>query len=67
MPGILGQFGSRFERGVDNLITNEPALAKQLMRERAALSPPERLALRLRALFTDAPVELVAPAAVPEQ
>ncbi len=55
------------ERGVDNLITNEPALAKQLMRERDALSPPERLALRLRALFTDAPVELVAPAAVPEQ
>jgi glycerophosphoryl diester phosphodiesterase len=39
--------------GVDNLITDHPALARQVLAERADLSPPERLALRLRHLIQD--------------
>jgi glycerophosphoryl diester phosphodiesterase len=54
------------ERDVDNVITDEPALLVRLMRERAALSPAEQLGLRLRVLFTDAPVELRDAEAVPE-
>lgn len=46
------------ERDVDNVITDDPALLVGLMRDRDALSPAEQLALRLRVLFTDAPVEL---------
>jgi glycerophosphoryl diester phosphodiesterase len=53
------------ERGVDNIITNEPALLKRVMRDRDALSAPERLALRLRVLFGKAPVELKSAEAVP--
>ena len=54
------------ERGVDNIITNEPALLKRVMRDRGALSAPERLALRLRVLFSKAPVELTSAQAVPQ-
>jgi glycerophosphoryl diester phosphodiesterase len=46
------------ERDVDNVITDDPALLVRLMRDRDALSPAEQLGLRLRVLFTDAPVEL---------
>jgi glycerophosphoryl diester phosphodiesterase len=54
------------ERGVDNIITNEPALLKRVMQDRNALTAPERLALRLRILFSKAPVELTSPEAVPQ-
>jgi glycerophosphoryl diester phosphodiesterase len=46
------------ERDVDNVITDDPALLVRLMRDREALSPAEKIGLRLRVLFTDAPVEL---------
>jgi glycerophosphoryl diester phosphodiesterase len=54
------------ERGVDNIITNEPALLKRVMQDRNELTAPERLALRLRILFSKAPVELTSPEAVPQ-
>jgi len=54
------------ERGVDNIITDDPALLRQVMRERDSLSPPEILGLRLRALFSKAPAELTTASAVPE-
>ena len=38
-------------RGVDSLITDEPALARSVIRERASLSGPERLLLELAGLF----------------
>jgi hypothetical protein len=52
------------ERGVDNVITDDPALLVRVMRERKALSTPEILGLRLRVLFDKPPRELVDPAAV---
>ncbi len=54
------------ERGVDNIITNEPALLKRVMQDRNELSAPERLALRLRILFSKAPVEITSQEAVPQ-
>jgi glycerophosphoryl diester phosphodiesterase len=54
------------ERGVDNIITNEPSLLKRVMQDRDELSAPERLALRLRILFSATPVELTSPEAVPQ-
>ena len=54
------------ERGVDNIITNEPALLRRVMQDRNELSAPERLALRLRILFSKAPIELVSQEAVPQ-
>lgn len=53
------------ERGVDNVITDDPGLLARIMRERAALSTPEKLGLGLRALFTAAPPELEDPSQVP--
>jgi glycerophosphoryl diester phosphodiesterase len=41
------------DRGADGVITDDPALAVALRRELAALSPPERLILRLRNLLPD--------------
>ena len=38
-------------RGADNLITDRPALAKQVLAERALLSPLERLLLEFSFLF----------------
>jgi glycerophosphoryl diester phosphodiesterase len=52
------------ERGVDNIITDDPALAMQIVQKRRELAPAERLALRLRVLFTSPPPELVDPSAV---
>ncbi len=52
------------ERGVDNIITDDPALLARVMRDRNALSAPEMLALRLRVLYAAPPRELVDPAAV---
>jgi len=52
------------ERGVDNVITDDPALLARVIRERSALSPAEILGLRLRVLFEKPPRELTDPAAV---
>jgi glycerophosphoryl diester phosphodiesterase len=38
-------------RGVDGLITDEPALAREVMAERAELSSAERLLVELAVLF----------------
>jgi len=40
-----------FSRGVDGIITDKPALAHEVLRERAELSTPERLLLELANLF----------------
>ena len=53
------------ERGVDNIITDDPALLKKVMRERDALSRPEILGLGLRVLFGKAPPEVIEAGAVP--
>jgi glycerophosphoryl diester phosphodiesterase len=52
------------ERGVDNIITDDPALALRVVQERRELSRTELLALRLRVLFSNAPPELNDPQAV---
>ena len=52
------------ERGVDNIITDDPALLVRVMQERRALSRTELLGLRLRVLFDKPPRELTDPAAV---
>jgi glycerophosphoryl diester phosphodiesterase len=52
------------ERGVDNLITDDPALARRVISERAALGTSERLALRLRVLFDRPPREVTHSEAV---
>jgi glycerophosphoryl diester phosphodiesterase len=52
------------ERGVDNIITDDPARLAQLIRDRAALDRAERLALRLRVLFDRPPPQMTDPAAV---
>jgi len=52
------------ERGVDNIITDDPALVARVVRERGALDNAEILGLRLRVLFAKPPRELVDPAAV---
>ena len=52
------------ERGVDNIITDDPALLVRVINERRALSRPELLGLRLRVLFDKPPRELTDPAAV---
>ena len=53
------------ERGVDNVITDDPALFARVMRERSALSNAEKLGLGLRVLFTESPPELEDAATVP--
>jgi glycerophosphoryl diester phosphodiesterase len=52
------------ERGVDNIITDDPALLARVIQERRSLSRPELLGLRLRVLFDIPPRELTDPAAV---
>ncbi len=52
------------ERGVDNVITDDPGLLVRVMEERRALSTAEILGLRLRALFSRPPRALNDPAAV---
>jgi glycerophosphoryl diester phosphodiesterase len=53
------------ERGVDNVITDDPARLVRLMRQRNGLSTPEKLCLGLRVLFVEAPPELEDARAVP--
>jgi glycerophosphoryl diester phosphodiesterase len=53
------------ERGVDNVITDDPALLRRVMRERSALSKAEILGLRLRVLFERSPAALSSPEVVP--
>jgi glycerophosphoryl diester phosphodiesterase len=53
------------ERGVDNIITDDPALLARVIDERKALGTLELLGLRLRVLFDIPPPELTDPAAVP--
>jgi glycerophosphoryl diester phosphodiesterase len=52
------------ERGVDNIITDDPALLVRVMRERATLGKAEILGLRLRVLFDRPPRAVTDPAAV---
>jgi glycerophosphoryl diester phosphodiesterase len=52
------------ERGVDNIITDDPALLARVIGERRTLSRPELLGLRLRVLFDIPPREVTDPAAV---
>jgi glycerophosphoryl diester phosphodiesterase len=52
------------ERGVDNIITDDPAMAARVLRERSALTAPEILGLRLRVLFAKPPREVTDPSAV---
>ncbi len=47
------------ERGVDNIITDKPAMLVDVMRRRNELSSTEMLGLRLRILFSRPPAELV--------
>ena len=42
-------------RGVDNLITDEPALARTVRAERAEMSPAERLLVALAIYFGAGP------------
>jgi glycerophosphoryl diester phosphodiesterase len=52
-------------RGVDNIITDDPALFARVRANVLSLSPAAMLALRLRALFGEPPHELADPAAIP--
>jgi glycerophosphoryl diester phosphodiesterase len=52
------------ERGVDNIITDDPALLARVMQERKELTRAEILGLRLRVLFSRPPKALSDPAAV---
>lgn len=52
------------ERGVDNIITDDPALLTRVIGERKALGRPALLGLRLRVLFDIPPREVTDPAAV---
>lgn len=52
------------ERGADNLITDHPATAVRVLEQLRNLTPPERLALRLRVLFGSPPPELLDPDSV---
>ena len=46
-----GGMTSMIELGVDNIITDEPAMLLKLLKEREALSPAERILLTLRSLL----------------
>ncbi len=52
------------ERGVDNIITDDPALLVRVMKERRALDKAEILGLRLRVLFDKPPRAVTDPDAV---
>lgn len=54
-------------RGVDNIITDDPALFGRVKAEAAALDPHALLGLRLRALFGRPPSEIADPARVTAQ
>ena len=44
---------SMIDRGVDNLITNDPATIRQVLEDRQDLSTAERILLRFRSLYLD--------------
>jgi glycerophosphoryl diester phosphodiesterase len=52
------------ERGVDNIITDDPVTLERVLKERQTLSRPELLGLRLRVLYGKPPQEVTNPAAV---
>jgi glycerophosphoryl diester phosphodiesterase len=52
------------ERGVDNVITDDPALLVRVMQGRKGLMQAEILGLRLRVLFSRPPRALTDPAEV---
>jgi hypothetical protein len=52
------------ERGVDNVITDDPALLARVIAERRTLSRAELIGLRLRVLFATPPPEVMDPTAV---
>ena len=52
------------ERGVDNIITDDPALVARVIAERGSLNRAELLGLRLRTLFDIPPREVTDPSAV---
>ena len=45
------QMQKLIDRGVDNIITNDPASLAQVLRERAQLTPAQRLLLRYQSLL----------------
>jgi glycerophosphoryl diester phosphodiesterase len=47
---VIGM-STQFSRGIDNLITDEPALAREVLAHRAEMSSVERLLVELAALF----------------
>jgi glycerophosphoryl diester phosphodiesterase len=53
------------ERGVDNIITDDPAALVRVMRDRSGLTPHEQVGVRLRVLFTQSPPELEDASSVP--
>jgi glycerophosphoryl diester phosphodiesterase len=46
-----GRMATMIDRGVDNIITDDPALLTQLLEERNNLEPAERLLLRFKGLY----------------
>jgi glycerophosphoryl diester phosphodiesterase len=42
---------TQFSRGIDSLITDEPALAREVLAQRAQMSSVERLLVEIAALF----------------
>jgi glycerophosphoryl diester phosphodiesterase len=46
-----GRMATMIDRGVDNIITDDPALLTHLLRERNHLEPAERLLLRFKGLY----------------
>ena len=54
-PAMMSQM---MNRGVDGLLTNVPAVAKQVIHERESLSPAERLLVEVALLFQQPQAEL---------
>ncbi|WP_417397105.1 glycerophosphodiester phosphodiesterase family protein [Gimesia chilikensis] len=54
-PAMMSQM---MNRGVDGLLTNVPAVAKQVIQERESLSPAERLLVEVALLFQQPQAEL---------
>jgi glycerophosphoryl diester phosphodiesterase len=46
-----GRMATMIDRGVDNIITDDPALLTQLLEQRNKLEPAERLLLRFKGLY----------------
>ncbi|MGI9515987.1 MAG: hypothetical protein ACR2NP_02980, partial [Pirellulaceae bacterium] len=46
---------SMISKGVDALITDEPALARQVLQQRAQMTVPERLLVELAQIFGVSP------------